>query len=301
MNLFINENFIDTFASKVNIIQLIRQVADDEDVIQSEVLEVIETAFGDEEQDLINADDKHSTIMDDVLYCGPVAIRVIFNELYDEDYEGVIARICEALEQASGPTLRLDVNGFEVVPDDTTEVQIQLPINDSQPIDDTRMGYGSQTAVIDDVVTESKELFAEDAEEPKAYPGGTSGSIFNPKLPELWFGGRRISVMRKDGDDVVMYNVDQMYNAAYGIQAGPEFLTQLFVRRRLDIDPTEVEVNGSSFFASSFVLASLHGELSPYAEFNSIVSVIVETYEDCLNTENAVWSKIDLDITGNLK
>lgn len=110
MNLFINDIFIDTFERKVNILQLIRQITEDDDLIQSEIIAILERPKVQDDGDL------SFTILDDTLFCDTGAIRYVFDDLYDEDYRATIDRITRAIDTLEGPTLRLDLNGHTFTP-----------------------------------------------------------------------------------------------------------------------------------------------------------------------------------------
>lgn len=115
MNLFIGENYIDTVGNKVNVLQLIRQVADDDDIIQSEVLaelvDILDYIGVEALQDAINNGEEEELAMhDDVLYVGGGALKAVFEGLFPGDYTSLLDAFVNSVENATAPTLKLNHN-----------------------------------------------------------------------------------------------------------------------------------------------------------------------------------------------
>lgn len=303
MNLFIGGNFINSFGNKVDVMQLIRHITENEDTIQSEALAVIEAEHGDELEDLINADDKYATVWEDVLYVDGATLLLILSDLFDGDYDDVAGRIATAIDNLTGPTLNLSSNGFEVIEEPKEEQQeLDLP----KATGFTKPGSSAlpAAAVFDDTPAWYPEM-AKDSQAPREEPLAAETPATDPnggKLPVLRFAGNNIDV-RQDVDGGILFGIKSLYFAGYGVDFDIAYIATLIARRRFDLEDLEAEVlvGDTDIFASVNVLAVLHRDLTHAIEWVPIVLTIASTYEDCLSTENAVWGTVQLDLFGNLQ
>lgn len=303
MNLFIGGNFFNTFGNKIDILQLIRQITEEDDTIQSECLEVIEREHGDEYSDLENADDKYATIKDDVLYVDGATAVLIFNDLFDTDWDEVVARIAQQIDNYQGGVLKLKSNGFQ------EEVEELASVQETHAL-------GSQSAQLSQPDTQgfttpsrpalpAAELFRNtpDWMESDSVQEAAVATGIRSNLPQLKFAGNPIRVLQDEENGEILFNLKDLYFAAYCLDYEEAYIAQVLLRNRLALDgfQHDIRFEGQSIYAGVSTIAILHAELTHAVEFAPIVSEIVGIYEDCLAEENAKRTAVEIDLFGNLK
>lgn len=253
MNLFINDNFFHTVDRKVNVLQLIRQVAEDDEVILREVLEALLEMYGYTtpellEEEILDGAVDDVTIFDDTLYAKGDALREIFDSLFPGDYTQVISNLNDQLLNSTETTLRLDHNCVPVLP----EVQPDLPF----PAEDLVSDETEVSAVHTEVDVLSSDAF----------------------LGQLVFNGKVIPVREVTGKNGVLFDVCRLYNAVYGQGNNLDYVQQLLVERRLVIDPEDVLCINNTIYLTQFALAKLHDRLTYQSEWRPLAEQIVSQF-----------------------
>lgn len=278
MNLFIGNHFVNTFGNKVDILQLIRLVTEDNETVQAECVEILEREYNLDEVDLAN----HATqglIEDEVLYVNGEAALVIINQLFDHDYDEVMDRIAQQIDAYESGVLRLTANGFpEVIEAAPTPLE----------------GFTEPTAP----AIPAAELFNEDPEWLNTPTEVVLGVV--SEGPALTVDGKNIAIL-KSADGEVLYSVTDLYRAAYGMQHESDYIKHLIVRNRvvLDVMQSEIRKECGEYFFSTNVLAILHGDLASIIEFQSLVQDVTMTYEETIAASPDVTS-VNIDQFGNL-
>lgn len=271
MNLFINDIFINTLRSKVDILQLIRQIAEDDDLIQGEVVLILESNYGYSEDDLVEQDCLNATIEDGVLFLETEVIRYVFNSLYGTDYQEVIDRITRAIDDSTGiGTLRLDVKGHTFMPDTAVDFPEIPPVPKSYDTD---------------------------------FTGDTMVSPLNPTvgyLPKLFVKGQRVHLHVIEGKSGVLFGIHSLYFAAYGASYDTSYLGALITTYGLAIDPADVYFDKGVYFGNEKAISILHRDLATHAEFESMVSRVLKKYDAIINHPNEGQSQVSFDAHGNV-
>lgn len=286
MNLFIGNHFVNTFGNKVDILQLIRLVTDDNETVQAECVEILSREFNLDHLDLVGqgVDDPQALLEDNVLYVNGEAALVIINQLFDHDYDEMMDRIAQQIDTYQSGVLRLTANGF-------------LEAADTPP-------EGSEVADPDNIPEPPKapaaDLFAQEPDWISAAPNTPTEDPELLGIPSLTVAGHNIPVA-KSADGEVLYCAVSLYGAAYGIYHDVEYLQHLIVRNRVVLDVMQSEVvkrNGRYFFSTN-VLAILHGDLSTVIEFQSLVQDVVMAYEETIAASPDLTA-VKVDQFGNL-
>lgn len=303
MNLFIGGNFFNTFGNKIDILQLIRQITEEDDTIQSECLDVIEREHGDEYADLEGADDKYATIQDDVLYVDGATAVLIFNDLFDNDWDEVVARIGQQIDNYQGGVLKLQSNGFPEEVEELAsgqdgkgtgqqETQLEIPVS---------QGFTTPSRP----ALPAAELFKDTPSwmESDSVQEAAVATGIRSNLPQLKFAGNPIRVLQDEENGEILFNLKDLYFAAYCLDYEDAYIAQVILRNRLALDAFQHDVRfeNQTIYAGVSTIAILHGELTHAVEFAPVVSEIVGIYEDCLAEENAKRTAVEIDLFGNLK
>lgn len=272
MNLFISNNFIDTIGNHVNVLQVIRQVAGDEEVVHAEVLSITSDLL-DVDTDRLTEDLQEGSVdnvelVNDTLYLSGSILSEVFEELFPGDYTSVINNLVNSIDAATAPTLHLDHNCVPVVnaPDDWLSDAAVRPAEPFQ-------GNSAESEV------SSPEV-----------------AVLNSEaiLGTLKVGGATVSTRLVAGKNGVLFNVMQLYFAAYKVHFSPDYIQQMLVQSRLSIDPEDVYfVDG--IHLTSYALAKLHPHLSHHVEWQPLVAKIVGQY-----LANP-YADLNVDFLGNLE
>lgn len=317
MNLFINDNFFDTVDNKVNVLQLIRHVADDDEVIESEVIAALREHFAYDSTDALEEDIRENhfsevTMVDDSVYACGEALIAIFEDLFPDDYTAVITAIANQLMNASG-TLKLDHNGVPVTerPDTIGGLFASTaPTLSAAVAEDVRLGAGTQQHIADPV-PEGHVITAIQGDQVTVQPVQVSPfqgieaepEVLQPTvatlsseaiLGELKVDGRVIPVRQVIGKNGVLFDVGNLYYAVYNLQHDREYFFQLLVEYRASIDPEDVLLNNGTVYLTAYALAKLHGRLCHLVEWQPLVAVIVKHFT------NNPYENAYFDLLGNL-
>lgn len=299
MNLFIGGNFFNTFGNKIDILQLIRQVTEEDDTIQSECLDVIEREHGDEYEDLNGVDGTYATIQDDILYVDGATAILIFKDLFDNDYDEVIARIAQQIDNYQGGVLKLESNGFPVEEKLPEAAELVTPDQGQQVANE--LGFTTPkapalpvAALFDTAPGWMKENGVQEA----AVAAGIRSN-----LPTLTFAGNPIRVLQDEENGEILFNLKDLYFAAYALDYEEAYVAQVLLRNRLALDgfQHDIRFENQSIYAGISTIAILHGELTHTIEFSPIVAEIVGIYEDCMAEEDVKRTAVVIDLFGNLK
>lgn len=266
MNLFIGENYIDTIGNKINVLQLIRQVADDDEIIQSEVLaelsDILDYSGVEALQDAINNGEEEELAMhDDILYVGGGALKEVFEELFPGDYTSLLDAFVNSIENATAPTLKLNHNLVPVV----------------DPVE--------QEPDFQSLATRTPQAKAYLVEAPVApFPGDSPAEeVLQSELAtlnldtvkgDLRFNNSIIRTFLRVGSNGVLFNVEDLYHSIYGLHTNPDYLQQLVRQNAPSITANDIEVRGSDIYLSTKSLAVIHPQIAPCVEwFPTIMKV----------------------------
>lgn len=304
MNLFISENFIDTVDTKVNVIQLIRHVAEDDDILPVEVMKGLTEVTGYDSIEELTVDIRNGhhfanlAIRDDELYVGGTELSDLFENLYPGDYTSVITSLISSISNATSPSLRLNHNCTPVVPVEVAEAS-EAPISLGQP-------YFQQvdTPIPDEAVVTAFDTGRVELRNVQPFPGyQKEQEVLQPEvatlksdaiLGELRVDGRVIPVRQATGKNGVLFSLDSMYNAIYNLQHSPDYLRQVLVEYRTSIDPEDILFSNGTIYLTVYGLAKLHSRLCHIIEWQPLIAKIVNQFT--LNPyENASF-----DLMGNL-
>ena len=299
MNLFISDNFIDTVGQRVNVLQLVRHVAEDDDLVHVEAMDALcrVTAYDEINQLSIDIANDHFTdiaLRDDELYVGGETLKDLIEELYPDDYTAVINALVTSMINATTPSLRLDHNGLPIVPVEVTEAPVTLGAPSFQNINDPIAEGSVATAVCDDTLTTLPVApFQGDSEGP-AVPG-PEVAVLNSEavLGELKVNGCVIPVRQVIGKNGVLFSVDYLYSAVYNLQHDPDYLRQTLVEYRSSLDPEDVLFANGGLYLTVYGLAKLHGRLCHIIEWQPLVAKIVNQFT--LNP----YDNVSFDLLGN--
>lgn len=288
MNLFISNNFIDTVGTNINVLQLIRQIAEDDDVIYPELISALRDNLDYLDSDMLEEEIKQGeynnlAIIDETLYASGDMLKAIFEELFPGDYTVVIEALVASMEASNDPTLRLDHNGLPVVDVAVERQEVQQGFN------------FPAIAAMDAPLVETRPA--------EPFPGDSAGAeVLQPEvatlnsaviLGELRVDGRVIPVRQVTGKNGVLFSVDNLYSAIYGLQHNPDYLRQILVEYRTSIDPEDVVFANGAIYLTVYGLAKLHTRLCHLIEWQPLVAKIVNQFT--LNPyENASF-----DLLGN--
>lgn len=306
MNLFISDNFIDTLDQKINIIQLIQQVAEDDELLQVEILCELAnmfdyTADGIEEA-IKDGEFEDLALRDDILYVGGETLRDLFESLFPGDYTAVINSLLSSIANATDPTLRLSHNGTPVVPVEREEVQQTIDFSKLSTADVRPHAYGKEspnlmlgearTVPVSNAVPEGhvvtgvldNEMTIRPVE---VAPFPPAEEVLRPEvavlnseavLGELKVNGCVVPVRQVIGKNGVLFSVDYLYHAAYNLQHDPDYLRQILVEYRLSLDSEDVLFANGGLYLTVYGLAKLHGRLCHIIEWQPLVAKIVNQF-----------------------
>jgi len=264
MNLFISDNFIDTIGNHVNVLQVIRQVAGDEEVVHAEVLSItsdlLDYVDTDHfEEDLQEGNVENVELINDTLYlCGPI-LGEVFEELFPGDYTSVINNLVNALEGMTNETVRLDHNCVPVA---------NVPAQDD---------WLSDSAPVLTAAVRPVEPFQGDSAEPAV--SSPEVAVLNSEaiLGTLKVGGVTVSTRLVAGKNGVLFNAMGLYFAVYKVHFNPDYLQQMLIQNRMSIDPEDFYCL-DGIYLTSYALAKLHPHLSHFAEWQPLVAKVVGQY-----------------------
>lgn len=322
MNLFISDNFIDTLDKKINIVQLIQQVAEDDDLLQVEILGELADMFdystaSDIEEAINDGDFEDLAIRDDILYVGGETLRDLFESLFPGDHTVVINALVSSIENATDSTLRLDHNGTPVVQELMTADQVNAaavapwleagaPSLSNSMVGDVRLGEEVQQDITEpvpegNVVTavEGNTLTRRPVEVAPFSPAEevqrSEVAVLNSEaiLGELKINGRTVPVRQVTGKNGVLFSVDGLYSATYNLQHDPDYLRQILVEYRSSIDPEDILFSNGGIYLTVYGLAKLHGRLCHIIEWQPLVAKIVNQFT--LNP----YESVSFDLLGN--
>ena len=304
MNLFISENFIDTVSNSVNVLQLIRHVTDDDEIVHVEVMDALcrVTAYdsiNDLSVDINNHHFSDIALRDDQVYVGGETLKDLFEDLYPDDYTAVIAALVSSITSATTPTLRVDHNGLPVVP-------VEVADASEYSADATPNAAASNLSYAETPTADASNLATMDFSKLNSvapFPGDQEGTqVFLPEvatlsselvLGNLQVNGSSIRTLAPTGKNGVLFNVFDLYFRAYGLQLGNDYIQQLLVERRAVISSDDIHVSGGTVYLNAHALAALHDRLCNLLEWSSLAATIVNRYS--LNPHQD-WS---FDLLGN--
>lgn len=323
MNLFISDNFIDTLDQKVNIVQLIQQVAEDDDLLQVEILNELANMFdyttpGIEEA-INDGEFEDLAIRDEILYVGGQVLKDLFEALFPGDHTVVIEALVNSIQSATEPTLRLDHNCTPVVPAEVESREVQQTIDFSKlsTVDVRPHAYGKEspnlmfgearTIPVSSSVPEGHVVTGVDDNEMtvrpvEVLPFPAAEEVLRPEvavlnseavLGELKVNGCVIPVRQVIGKNGVLFSVDYLYSAAYNLQHDPDYLRQILVEYRSSLDPEDVLFANGGLYLTVYGLAKLHGRLCHIIEWQPLVAKIVNQFT--LNP----YDNVSFDLLGN--
>lgn len=250
MNLFINNNFINTHGQLVDVQQLLRQIADVDDVIESEILAILSSKMdfpGDFDEDLHNGDLDFVVLSEGTVYVNGEALQVVFEDLLPGDYTMVVEAIARQIDNASGSTLRLDHNGVPV------EEQLALPEVAPEP-------------------------FPGDQAEAEVCQSDLATVDPASSLGMLKFNGHQILTALTPLEGRLVFAVDSLYRAIYGHSHEQDYLCNLVVANREVLRPSDVHYSFGRLYLSIDALTKLHQHLAYHVEWLSMVATVVNTY-----------------------
>lgn len=323
MNLFISDNFIDTLDQKVNVVQLIQQVAEDDDLLQVEILSELANMFdyttpGIEEA-INDGEFEDLAIRDEILYVGGQVLKDLFEALFPGDHTVVIEALVNSIQSATEPTLRLDHNCTPVVPAEVESREVQQTIDFSKlsTVDVRPHAYGKEspnlmfgearTVPVSSSVPEGHVVTGVDDNEMtvrpvEVLPFPSAEEVLRPEvavlnseavLGELKVNGCVIPVRQVIGKNGVLFPVDYLYSAVYNLQHNPDYLRQILVEYRSSLDPEDVLFANGGLYLTVYGLAKLHGRLCHIIEWQPLVAKIVNQFT--LNP----YDNVSFDLLGN--
>ena len=323
MNLFISDNFIDTLDQKINIVQLIQQVAEDDELLQVEILSELANMFdyttSGIEEAIKDGEFEDLAIRDEILYVGGETLRDLFESLFPGDHTVVINALIASIANATEPTLRLDHNGTPVVPAEVESREVQQTIDFSKlsTVDVRPHAYGKEspnlmfgearTVPVSSSVPEGHVVTGVDDNEMtvrpvEVLPFPSAEEVLRPEvavlnseavLGELKVNGCVIPVRQVIGKNGVLFSVDYLYHAVYNLQHDPDYLRQILVEYRSSLDPEDVLFANGGLYLTVYGLAKLHGRLCHIIEWQPLVAKIVNQFT--LNP----YDNVSFDLLGN--
>lgn len=323
MNLFISDNFIDTLDQKINIVQLIQQVAEDDELLQVEILSELANMFdyttSGIEEAIKDGEFEDLAIRDEILYVGGETLRDLFESLFPGDHTVVINALIASIANATEPTLRLDHNGTPVVPAEVESREVQQTIDFSKlsTVDVRPHAYGKEspnlmlgearTVPVSSAVPEGHVVTGVDDNEMtvrpvEVLPFPAAEEVLRPEvavlnseavLGELKVNGCVIPVRQVIGKNGVLFSVDYLYHAVYNLQHDPDYLRQILVEYRSSLDPEDVLFANGGLYLTIYGLAKLHGRLCHIIEWQPLVAKIVNQFT--LNP----YDNVSFDLLGN--
>lgn len=323
MNLFISDNFIDTLDQKINIVQLIQQVAEDDELLQVEILSELANMFdyttSGIEEAIKDGEFEDLAIRDEILYVGGETLRDLFESLFPGDHTVVINALIASIANATEPTLRLDHNGTPVVPAEVESREVQQTIDFSKlsTVDVRQHAYGKEspnlmfgearTVPVSSSVPEGHVVTGVDDNEMtvrpvEVLPFPSAEEVLRPEvavlnseavLGELKVNGCVIPVRQVIGKNGVLFSVDYLYSAVYNLQHDPDYLRQILVEYRSSLDPEDVLFANGGLYLTVYGLAKLHGRLCHIIEWQPLVAKIVNQFT--LNP----YDNVSFDLLGN--
>lgn len=324
MNLFISDNFIDTLDQKINIVQLIQQVAEDDELLQVEILSELANMFdyttSGIEEAIKDGEFEDLAIRDEILYVGGETLRDLFESLFPGDHTVVINALIASIANATEPTLRLDHNCTPVVPAEVESREVQQTIDFSKlsTVDVRPHAYGKEspnlmfgearTVPVSSSVPEGHVVTGVDDNEMtvrpvEVLPFPAAEEVLRPEvavlnseavLGELRVNGCVIPVRQVIGKNGVLFSVDYLYHAVYNLQHDPDYLRQILVEYRSSLDPEDVLFANGGLYLTVYGLAKLHGRLCHIIEWQPLVAKIVNQFT--LNP----YESVSFDLLGNL-
>lgn len=285
MNLFISDNFIDTIGHRVNILQVIRQVAEEDDLIQAEILnelcEILDYSTAASLQDSITENEfEDLALSDDVLYIGGELLKDIFEALFPGDHTTVISALVESIGQADQPLIKLTHN---CVPDQSVEVQ---------EVQELQLNFPNIPAMNERHVDLSApaQPFQASEEVLRTEVAVLSSDLI---LGNLSFNGHNVGVAYPAGKNGVVFDVQSLYYAVYGLEIDPRYLAQILIENRTSIDPEDLHMVGHTINLTAYGLAKVHSRLSHLVEWYPLVTQVVTDF--CNNPH----SDLTLNLLGN--
>lgn len=321
MNLFISDNFIDTLDQKINIVQLIQQVAEDDDLLHIEILSELANMFdyttAGIEEAIKDGEFEDLAIRDEILYVGGETLRDLFEALYPGDHTVVINALIASIANATEPTLRLDHNGTPVVPELMVADQVNAaavapwleagaPSLANSMVGDVRLGEEVKQDITEPV-PEGHVVTAVDgntltSRPVQVAPFSPAEEVLRPEvavlnseavLGELKVNGCVVPVRQVIGKNGVLFSVDYLYHAVYNLQHDPDYLRQILVEYRSSLDPEDVLFANGGLYLTVYGLAKLHGRLCHIIEWQPLVAKIVNQFT--LNP----YENVSFDLLGN--
>lgn len=323
MNLFISDNFIDTLDQKINIVQLIQQVAEDDELLQVEILSELANMFdyttSGIEEAIKDGEFEDLAIRDEILYVGGQVLKDLFEALFPGDHTVVIEALVNSIQSATEPTLRLDHNCTPVVPAEVESREVQQTIDFSKlsTVDVRPHAYGKEspnlmlgearTVPVSSSVPEGHVVTGVDDNEMtvrpvEVLPFPAAEEVLRPEvavlnseavLGELKVNGCVIPVRQVIGKNGVLFSVDYLYHAVYNLQHNPDYLRQILVEYRSSLDPEDVLFVNGGLYLTVYGLAKLHGRLCHIIEWQPLVAKIVNQFT--LNP----YDNVSFDLLGN--
>lgn len=323
MNLFISDNFIDTLDQKINIVQLIQQVAEDDELLQVEILSELANMFdyttSGIEEAINDGEFEDLAIRDEILYVGGQVLKDLFEALFPGDHTVVIEALVNSIQSATEPTLRLDHNCTPVVPAEVESREVQQTIDFSKlsTVDVRPHAYGKEspnlmfgearTVPVSSSVPEGHVVTGVDDNEMtvrpvEVLPFPAAEEVLRPEvavlnseavLGELRVNGCVIPVRQVIGKNGVLFSVDYLYHAVYNLQHDPDYLRQILVEYRSSLDPEDVLFANGGLYLTVYGLAKLHGRLCHIIEWQPLVAKIVNQFT--LNP----YESVSFDLLGN--
>ena len=323
MNLFISDNFIDTVGQNVNIVQLIQQIAEDDDLLQveiiSELAQMLDYTTPGIEEAINDGEFEDLAIRDEILYVGGQVLKDLFEALFQGDHTVVIEALVNSIQSATEPTLRLDHNCTPVVPAEVESREVQQTIDFSKlsTVDVRPHAYGKEspnlmlgearTVPVSSSVPEGHVVTGVDDNEMtvrpvEVLPFPSAEEVLRPEvavlnseavLGELKVNGCVIPVRQVIGKNGVLFSVDYLYSAMYNLQHDPDYLRQILVEYRSSLDPEDVLFANGGLYLTVYGLAKLHGRLCHIIEWQPLVAKIVNQFT--LNP----YDNVSFDLLGN--
>ena len=323
MNLFISDNFIDTVGQNVNIVQLIQQIAEDDDLLQveiiSELAQMLDYTTPGIEEAINDGEFEDLAIRDEILYVGGQVLKDLFEALFQGDHTVVIEALVNSIQSATEPTLRLDHNCTPVVPAEVESREVQQTIDFSKlsTVDVRPHAYGKEspnlmlgeasTVPVSSSVPEGHVVTGVDDNEMtvrpvEVLPFPSAEEVLRPEvavlnseavLGELKVNGCVIPVRQVIGKNGVLFSVDYLYSAVYNLQHDPDYLRQILVEYRSSLDPEDVLFANGGLYLTVYGLAKLHGRLCHIIEWQPLVAKIVNQFT--LNP----YDNVSFDLLGN--
>ncbi|EBX1873734.1 hypothetical protein DRD23_09585 [Salmonella enterica subsp. enterica serovar Enteritidis] len=320
MNLFISDNFIDTVGQNVNVVQLIQQIAEDDDLLQVEILSELAAMFdygtNGMEEAIKDGEFDDILLLDDTLYVGGEVLRDLFEALYPGDHTVVINALITSIANSGDTTLRLDHNCTPVV-EEHQEVQQTIDFSKLSTVDVRPHAYGKEspnlmlgearTVPVSSSVPEGHVVTGVDDNEMtvrpvEVLPFPAAEEVLRPEvavlnseavLGELKVNGCVIPVRQVIGKNGVLFSVDYLYSAVYNLQHDPDYLRQILVEYRSSLDSEDVLFANGSLYLTVYGLAKLHGRLCHLIEWQPLVAKIVNQFT--LNP----YDNVSFDLLGN--